>query len=162
MYPRSFLFSALSGPGVSRASFRGSLALNSGACPLLALRIHDPGEFAVQRNQFGIKAGRYLFVIQADARLGLSQRLLVAEMLIGVGIGLLIGTGVWRLGLGVPADLALSCSAVLGTFSGLALGKNAGRRGPPPRRPASSRGQSPVESYACPSFNAGLPFLFFC
>lgn len=73
----------------------------------------------------GTVGGLFRCLLPVPVQRGTGRRL-VAEMLIGAGIGLLVGTGLWRLGIGLSADVALSCGAVLGTFSGLGLGRNAG------------------------------------
>lgn len=63
----------------------------------------------------------------------------IVEILTGAAIGILIGIGSWWLGLGLPSAMALGFGAVLGAFSGLAVGVDAGRRAaPPPRRPTST------------------------
>ena len=66
---------------------------------------------------------RYLLAITVQPGNG---RSVVAELLIGTGIGVLIGTGLWRLGLGLTVDVALAAGAVLGALSGVGVGKNAG------------------------------------
>jgi len=60
-----------------------------------------------------------------------TNRRLAAEMLIGAGIELLVGTGLWRLGLGLAIDISVTCGALLGAVSGLWLGKSAGRGAAP-------------------------------